>query len=134
MVKILIAVVLLAHGIGHILGPLQVFKVATVNPAWAGDSWVLTGVTGQPISQAIGVILWTAALIGFAALAGVVVGWLPMAWWEPLAIGSSLVSLAAIVLFPVAFPTTSTIGAAVVDVAVLVAVFWFHWSPSQLPA
>jgi hypothetical protein len=134
MVRILITVVLLAHGIGHILGPLQVFKVATVNPAWAGDSWLLTGVTGQPLSQSIGVVLWTAALIGFAALAGVVVGWLPIAWWEPLAIGSSLVSLAAIVLFPVAFPTTSTIGAAVVDVAVLVAVFWFHWSPSQLPA
>jgi hypothetical protein len=134
MVRILITVVLLAHGIGHILGPLQVFKVATVNPAWAGDSWLLTGVTGQPLSQSIGVVLWTAALIGFAALAGVVVGWLPIAWWEPLAIGSSLVSLAAIVLFPVAFPTTSTVGAVAIDAAVLVAVLWFHWSPSQLPA
>jgi hypothetical protein len=134
MVRILFTVVLLAHGIGHILGPLQVFKVATVNPAWAGDSWLLTGVTGQPLSQSIGVVLWTAALIGFAALAGVVVGWLPIAWWEPLAIGSSLVSLAAIVLFPVAFPTTSTVGAVAIDAAVLVAVLWFHWSPSQLPA
>jgi hypothetical protein len=28
----------------------------------------------------------------------------------------------------------STLGAAVVDVAVLVAVLWFHWVPADLPA
>jgi hypothetical protein len=134
MLKILIAVVLLAHGIGHILGPLQVFRVAAVNPAWAGDSWLLTGVTGQPVGQAIGVALWTASLIGFTALAAVVVGWLPTDWWAPLAIGSSLVSLAAIALFPGAFPTTSTVGAVVVDVAVLIAVIGLHWSPTDVAA
>jgi hypothetical protein len=36
------------------------------------------------------------------------------------------------VLFPMAFPTFSSIGALVIDAAVLVAVGWFHWLPSDL--
>jgi hypothetical protein len=44
------------------------------------------------------------------------------------------VSLVAIALFPSAFPMTSTIAAAVVDVAVLVAVLVFKWAPTALPA
>jgi hypothetical protein len=134
MLKILVALVLLAHGIGHVMGPLQVFKVATINPAWAGDSWVLTSVTGQSVGQAIGVVLWIAALIGFAALAGVVLGWLPTAWWAPLAIVASALSLAGIALFPTAFPLMSTVGAVVVDIAVLASVFWFHWAPADIAA
>jgi len=121
MLKLVIALVLLAHGIGHVLGLLQVFKVATVNPAWNGESWLLTGIVGTGPSQLVGVALWVASIIGFVALAAVTVGWLPAEWWPPLAIGASLASLAGLLLFPLAFPTTSTIGAALIDVAVLVA-------------
>ena len=67
MVKVVIAVVLFAHAIGHVLGPLQVAKVATVNPTWAGDSWLLTGVTGQTLSNIVGLVLWVAGLTGHAA-------------------------------------------------------------------
>jgi hypothetical protein len=121
MLKLLVALVLLAHGIGHVLGLLQVLKVATVNPAWSGDSWLLTGVLGTTPSQVVGVVLWIASIAGFAALAAVTIGWLPAEWWPPLAIGASLASLAGLLLFPLAFPTTSTLGAAVVDILVLVA-------------
>lgn len=130
--KFIIGLVLLAHGIGHSMGLLQVFKVATVNPQWHGDSWILTGLTGATATQAVGAVLWTAAIIGFALLAGVAVGWLPESWWQPLAIGSSLVSLAGLLFFPLAFPVFSTIGALVVDVVVLGAVLWYHWTPGDL--
>ena len=83
MFKIVIAVVLLAHGIGHVLGPLQVSKVADVNQSWNGDSWLLTGAVGQSITGAVGVALWTVAIVAFGVLAGVVMGWLPEAWWTP---------------------------------------------------
>lgn len=132
MVKIAIGVVLIAHGIGHSMGLLQVFKVATVNPQWQGDSWLLSGVMGTTFAQAIGVSLWTLAIIGFALLAGVVVGWVPAAWWQPVAIGSAVVSLVGLFLFPMAFPTFSSIGALVIDIAVLAAVLWYHWTPSDL--
>jgi hypothetical protein len=134
MLKLIIGLVLLAHGIGHSMGLLQIFKVATVNPAWDGGSWILTGVAGTTATHVVGAVLWIVAMIGFALAAGVVVGWLPAAWWQPVAIVASIASLAGLVLFPNAFPVVSTLGAAVVDVAVLVAVLWFHWVPADLPA
>jgi hypothetical protein len=133
MVKVVIAVVLLAHGLGHSLGLLQMLKVATVNPAWRGDSWVLTGAIGQSATQLIGATLWIVAIIGFAALAAIVVGWLPESWFAPLAVGSAIVSLAGVALFPAAFPLTSSVGAVLVDVVVLVSATWFGWLPSELP-
>ena len=132
MLKIIVALVLFAHGIGHVMGPLQVFRVATINPAWSGDSWLLGGTTGTSVAQAVGVVLWIAALVGFAAVAAVVMGWLPAGWFAPLAVGSAAVSLIGIALFPAAFPAFSTLGAAAVDVAVLAAVLLFHWAPSDL--
>ena len=134
MVRIVIALVLAAHGIGHSMGILGTYKVATVNPAWHGDSWILTGISGEGPTHAIGTLLWTFAIIGFVALGAVVAGWLPEAWWGPLAVGSSLVSLAGLLFFPTAFPAFSTLGALVVDLAVLAAVLWFGWVPSDLAA
>jgi hypothetical protein len=134
MLKIVIGLVLIAHGIGHSMGMLKVFGLATVNPDWDGSSWILSGVAGSTITNAIGMVLWAAALVGFVAAGLVVLGVLPEEWWVPLAIASSIASLAGVVLFPVAFPVFSTVGAAVIDVAVLVAVLWAGWSPSDLAA
>jgi len=134
MLKVVIAVILLAHGIGHSMGLLQIFKVAAVNPQWHGDSWPLTGPAGMTITQIVGASLWSAAIVGFAALAAVLVGWLPEPWFGPLAIGSAAVSLVGLLLFPTAFPLFSTVGAAAVNVAVLAAVFWFQWVPSDIAA
>ena len=134
VLTIIVALVLLAHGIGHSMGILQVLKVVTINPAWDGRSWLLRGVAGRTLTQVIGVVLWAVALIGFVVLAGVVVGWLPEAWWGPLAIVSSIASLAGLALFPTAFPTFSSVGALVVDLAVLASVLWFDWVPSDLGA
>jgi hypothetical protein len=134
VLRYLIALVLLAHGIGHVIGIMQTLRLTTVNPGWNGDSWLLTGVAGSTVTNAVGIALWTAAMLGFVLAAGVVVGWLPEDWWRPLAIGASLCSVAGILLFPAAFPTFSTIGALVVDVVVLGAVLWSQWAPSDLAA
>ena len=133
MIKFVIGLVLIAHGIGHSMGILGVFKVAQVNPAWQGDSWALTSLAGDSVTQLVGAVLWSVAMIGFIALGLVVFGWLPAGWWQPLAIVSSIASLLGVVLFPMAFPTFSTVGAVVVDLAVLYAV-WSGWLPSDLPA
>lgn len=133
MLKIIIALVLLAHGIGHSMGLLQVFNVATINPAWRGDSWLLgAGGASLALASVVGIAVWMASIVGFAALAAVVMGWLPEAWWGPLAVGSSIVSLVGLLLFPLAFPTGSTIGAFAVDAVVLIAVLWANWEPGEL--
>jgi hypothetical protein len=129
MIKIAIGLVLVAHGIGHSMGLLQVFKVATINPEWNGDSWLLSGVTGTTVAQSLGVVLWSVALVGFIALGGIVVGVLPAAWWAPVGVASALASLISLLFFPLAFPTFSTLGALLVDMAVIVAVGWYHWGP-----
>ncbi len=134
MLKIVIALVLLGHGIGHSMGLLQTFRVATVNPAWNGDSWLLSGVVGPTVTQLVGVVVWLLALVGFVVLAGVVVGWLPIGWWPQLAIASSAASMLGLALFPAAFPAFSTVGALAVNVAVLIAVLWADWSPTDLTA
>ena len=132
MVKIALAVLLLAHGIGHSMGLLQVFKVATVNPAWDGDSWLLTGPAGTTWTHAAGAVLWTVSIVGFAALAATVLGWLPSSAFNGFAIVSAAASLLGLLLFPIAFPTFSTIGALIVDLGVVAAVTWYHWQPSDL--
>ena len=134
MLKIVVALLLLGHGLGHSMGLLQTFRVATINPAWNGDSWLLSGVVGPTVTQLIGVVVWLLALVGFVILAGVVIGWLPIAWWQPLAIASAIASMVGIALFPAAFPVFSTVGALAVNVAVLVAVLWADWSPTDLTA
>jgi hypothetical protein len=134
MLKVVIALVLAAHGIGHVLGILQVLRVGNVDPAWDGRSWIIGSIVSPGVSEAIGVVLWTVAMAGFLALAGVVMGWMPSEWWPTLAVVASAASIAGIVLFPDAFPTFSTIGALIVDIVVLVVVLWSHWSPSDLAA
>jgi hypothetical protein len=131
LLTIIIALVLLAHGIGHSMGLLQVFRIATVNPQWHGESWIL-GSAETAIVQPVAIVTWSLAIIGFALLAAVVMGWLPASWWVPLAIASAVVSLLGILLFPAAFPTFSTVGAAAVNIALLVAVTITHWTPDRL--
>jgi hypothetical protein len=130
MLRIAIVLILFAHGIGHSMGLLQLFKLAVINPAWKGDSWLLAG-TAAPVGAVLGFVVWTAAIIGFCAAAAILLGWLPAPWWQPVAVGASLVSLVGLFLFPTAFPTASSVGAFVVDAAVLIAVLWAKFGPAQ---
>src|SRR6478609_6789309 len=67
VLKIIVGVVLAAHGIGHSIGLLGMFKVAAANPAWDGESWLLTGPAGTTATQTVGVLLWTVSMVGFVA-------------------------------------------------------------------
>ena len=132
MFKIVLALILVAHGIGHSMGLLQLFRIATINPAWRGDSWLLTGSLGTPIAQAAGAVSWTVAIVGFAVVSAVILGWLPASWWAPVALASALASIVGLVLFPLAFPPMSSLAALAVDVVLLAAVLVFRWAPEQL--
>jgi hypothetical protein len=132
MVKLVIAAVLLAHGIGHSIGILRTLGLATVNPQWDGRSWLLSGPVAPSAANILGMALWAVAMVGFISAAAIVMGWLPVGWWQPVAVISSIASLAGLVIFPLAFPTFSTIAALVVDAIVLAAVLWFRWTPADL--
>jgi hypothetical protein len=130
--QLVIAVVLAAHGIGHLLGlaPLLGMAPTAAVPRWTGQSWLMPGLSSA--ARVIGGLLWLAAAVGFVLLAAVVMGWLSESWWEPVAIAASAISLVAIAVFPAGFPTAFNLGAAAaVDLVVLVAVIWLGWTPAE---
>ncbi len=131
--KIFIGLVLLVHGVGHSLGYFPIFGWAK-SEGWTGDSWILTSPLGPTVANGVALVLWTIPLVGFVlAGLGVLGVAVPADWIRPLAIVSSVVSIAAIVLFWDSLPAlTSKIGALAVDIAVLWAVLVAHWPASDV--
>jgi hypothetical protein len=133
LVRIIAVLVLIAHGLGHTLGLFPPFGLGKA-ASWSDQSWLFTSLLGEALTRWIGVIIWLLATVGF------VIGGLgllgtptPLPWWRSLALAAALISLAGIVLYPQAFPgLLNTVGALVVDVVVLVALFWLHWPATQL--
>jgi hypothetical protein len=131
--KIIIGLVLIAHGIGHGLGYAPIFGWAKAE-GWSGDSWMLTGALGPTVSNVIALVLWTIPLVGFVLVGlGVFGVGIPADWIRPMAVVSSVVSIVGVVLFWDALPAlTSKIGAIAIDVIVLWAVIVAHWPSSEV--
>ena len=137
VVKLIVAVALLVHGLGHggALGALMWIgaRPGTDTGGWlAARSWL---VPSLPASTATTVAssFWILSLIGFVVTAlpfwGVLI---PGQAWRPLAVASALVSTVGVVLFFGTWPMFNTLAALGVNVAVLVAVLSLNWPPETL--
>lgn len=124
IVKLVVAGVLGAHGIGHVLGWLPALGLASFEGV-SGHSWLLTGTVGDGGARLAAGLLFLVPTVGFvAAAAGLLLG---QPWWRQVAVASAAVSLGATALFPQAFTTTSTIGSVAVDLAVLYGILIAGW-------
>ena len=65
--RLWIGIVLLAHGVGHVLGVLALFNLQS--EGWNARSWFLTDRIGDVPAKTVSVVLWVAAFVGFV-LAG----------------------------------------------------------------
>lgn len=96
----------------------------------SAHSWLLTGTLGDTLARLIGAAIWLAGLVGFGAVA---VGIFTQTdWWRSLAVISSIISIAGLILFwanPVASPVVSAL---VFDAVVLTALLVFHWPPATV--
>lgn len=130
ILRIIIAIVLIAHGIGHVMGIMTAAGMK-LSDSTSPDSWLLTRILGDTIPRILAVIIWGLATIGFiAAGMGLLNFLVPFESWQDLAIGSSIISLLALILFPFGLATTfNKVGAVVIDVAVLVSLLWLNWPP-----
>lgn len=124
ILKLAVAGVVGAHGIGHVLGWMPAVGMATFAGV-SGRSWALTGMVGEHAARVAAGLLFVVPTVGFAAAAVALLAGVP--WWRQVAVASAVVSLGAIALYPQAFPTSSTIGAVAVDLVVLYAVLVAGW-------
>lgn len=122
MLRIVIAIILGAHGLGHIIG----IAGGWASSAWGGssESWLLSPVLGRSTGFVEG-FLWLLPAVGFVAAAGLLMAGIDL--WRPLALASAVVSLVAIALFPQQLPLGSLVGAVAVDVALLVGLLIVGW-------
>jgi len=94
MLQYLAALVLLGHGLGHIIGPLASFGVKVKGMA-ERPSWMLPG--NRDMKGAVGKawsVIWIIAIIPFViSSAGAFMGEL---WWRDWAIIGSIISILAI--------------------------------------
>jgi len=130
--RTLIGLVLLVHGIGHVMALLPALNI-TSTEKWHHRSWLLNNILGDTASRIIVVVLFGAATIGFIGAALSLFGWLlPHEYWRTLGTVSAVISLIALALFWNSFAALfpNKIGAIAVDAAVLVCLLWLNW-PSE---
>ena len=127
-----IAIVFVIHGIGHVMCLLPALGL-DASPTWNSDSWLLTGIIGQPAANVVSIVIWLAAIIGFLLAALALMGWgVPHEWWRPLAVVSAVISLIGVFLFRNAFAAWfNKAGAITVDLAVLIGLLLLHWPAEQ---
>jgi len=120
LLRVVLAFVVAAHGLGHILFLVSLLGIADWGQAT--QSWLLG--SGW-LAKGLGAAIWLVAIFGFVAAA---VGLFQMSdWWQQLAIIAAIVSIVGLLLFWVNPPGSPVISALVFDLLVLVALLVFHW-------
>ena len=90
LIRVLLAIVVLAHGIGHVLFAPQVQSAMRV-PA-TGNSWLLTGTLGKGLTDLIATAVALTLVVAFSVAAYGV--FTQTAGWRPLLVAASAVSIA----------------------------------------
>jgi hypothetical protein len=126
--RIILAIIVGAHGIGHVLFLVPSLGLATWGQST--QSWLLTNALGDTLTRLIGATIWLVGTIGFcAATFGI---FTQTEWWRSLAVISSIISIVGLVLFW-ANPVASSASFAIAfDAAVLAALLVFHWPSTTM--
>lgn len=118
--RILLILVLGAHGIGHVLFLVPLLGAA--NWGQSTHSWLLTGETAARIA---GAVIWIVSIIAFvAAVFGL---WTQQTWWRAAALTGAVVSTVGLILFWASPATGSVWSALVVNILTLGALLLVQW-------
>lgn len=126
--RILLVLIIAAHGIGHVLFLVPALGIAD----WGQStrSWLLTAALGESPTRLLASLLWIIATLAFIAAAVGLFG--QQEWWRPLAVLAAVVSTIGLILFWVAPVTQPVAAALVVNLVVIGALLIFHWPPASL--
>jgi hypothetical protein len=135
LIKILIPLVLLLHGLGHggAIGALIAIDRGLSGGKWlSARSWLFPNINPRT-AKMIALIFWALSLVGFVAAAlsfwGIVV---PGDFWRQLALISAFVSFTGIIIFWGRWPLFNTLAAQAVNLAVIITQLWLHWPPMAM--
>jgi len=135
LIKIIIAGILLLHGLGHggAIGALIAIDRGVPSGKWLeARSWLFPKLAPQA-AKIIAITLWVLSLLGFVAAAlsfwGVL---LPGDFWRPLALIFAFISFVGIALFWGTWPMFNTLAAQAVNLAVTITQLWLHWPAKEM--
>ena len=135
LIKIIIAGILLLHGLGHggAIGALIAIDRGVPGGKWLeARSWLFPKLAPQA-AKIIAITLWVLSLLGFVAAAlsfwGVL---LPGDFWRPLALIFAFISFVGIALFWGTWPMFNTLAAQAVNLAVIITQLWLHWPAKEM--
>jgi hypothetical protein len=122
-----IGLALVAHGIGHVLFMPLLNGVLRLDAD--GRSWLASGVIGDGATGVLASVIAGVAGVAFVAAGlGVL---LQAGWWRQLAIVAAVISIVVIAAMWNGIPTSSAMFALAFDVVVLVALLVAHWPASE---
>lgn len=118
--RLVLALVVGAHGLGHILFLVPLLGVADwgqSNHSWLlGDGWLAKG---------LGSVIWLVVIVGFTAVA---IGLFQSTnWWRAVALGAASVSSLGLFIFWTAPANSPVISALVFNLLVLGSLLIWHW-------
>lgn len=113
-IQIAAAIVVGAHGVGHVLGWGPPLGLSWASSATSLESWLVDGAA----ARALAVLLFGLPTFGFLATAVGLCADLP--WLRVVAVISAVTSLVASAVFPHTLPPSSLVGSVIVNVAAIV--------------
>ena len=131
-VKLLVALILIAHGLGHALTALPVFG-HTLSRTHSTHSWLLSELLGSAPATVFCLALSLISLLGFLGAGLSLAGWgLSQTNWESLTIAASLLSLLSLVLFWNSYPflVPNKVGVIAVDAFAILSILLLRWPPA----
>ena len=110
--RMIIAIVLFIHAIGHIQGVLVALNLFSTEK-WHSKSWLVDKLVGEKVSKFIALILWLICALGFlvTAFAFLDIG-IPNDLWRPMAKVFSISSLLGVILY---FPARKFVMAMMIN-------------------
>lgn len=120
MLRIILSLLIGAHGIGHILFLLPLLGIAD----WGvpSRSWLITGETS---ARLIGSLFWVVAIIGFSiAVYGL---WKQETWWRSATLFAAVISTIGLALFWVTPVSSPLVSALIFNLVAMIALFIVHF-------
>jgi hypothetical protein len=130
MIRWLIVIAMLMHGVGHIMFFLEAFTEQAME--FSAQPWLLPGgfTVDSPVGKAFA-LLWLLAMLGFmAAAVGLL---LRQAWWPTLAVAAAVISLVVLLPWWNVITPSSRVWVLLADVVIIVA-FGLPWKAQVIEA